>query len=214
MTTAPSFFGVLASLGSLIKMAMGEPHGLWGWFTEQFKANKNKKGPGNFFGDIASIPSFRSAWALTDMRWPVVPWAFARHLLHITEKCVGEVESMTPAAPEPAAPFHRYKPAGGIVITENGVAVPGEDDVKAALDTRPGKPGAKRVSYVRSHLVAIHRAIDAGADVRGYFLWSLLDNFEWAFGYAKRFGACACGHRALTLTWRRSPPWRGAARRL
>ena len=50
-------------------------------------------------------------------------------------------------------------------------------------------PGAKRISYVRSHLVAVQRAIGRGADVRGYFLWSLLDNFEWAFGYAKRFGA-------------------------
>jgi beta-glucosidase len=61
--------------------------------------------------------------------------------------------------------------------------------VTAALDDRPGKPGAKRVSYVRSHLVAVQRAITRGADVRGYFLWSLMDNFEWAFGYERRFGA-------------------------
>ena len=102
------------------------------------------------------------------MTWPVVPWGLARMLLHITQT---------------------YAPSGGIYITENGVAVDGEDHVGGACDMRRGRPGAKRVSYVRSHLVAVARAIAKGADVRGYFLWSLMDNFEWAFGYAKRFGA-------------------------
>jgi beta-glucosidase len=45
-----------------------------------------------------------------------------------------------------------------------------------------------RIAYLRDHLAATHRAIVAGVDVRGYFLWSFLDNFEWAYGYAKRFG--------------------------
>jgi beta-glucosidase len=47
---------------------------------------------------------------------------------------------------------------------------------------------ADRVAYVRDHLAAVRDAIDAGADIRGYFLWSLLDNFEWAWGYDRRFG--------------------------
>jgi len=46
----------------------------------------------------------------------------------------------------------------------------------------------ERVAYLRAHLAALHRAIADGVPVRGYFAWSLLDNFEWAFGYAKRFG--------------------------
>ena len=45
-----------------------------------------------------------------------------------------------------------------------------------------------RVDYLRGHLRALHAAIAAGCDVRGYMAWSLLDNFEWSLGYAKRFG--------------------------
>jgi len=45
-----------------------------------------------------------------------------------------------------------------------------------------------RVDYLRRHLIAVHAALSAGVDVRGYFAWSLLDNFEWSLGYAKRFG--------------------------
>ncbi|MDX6209908.1 MAG: beta-glucosidase, partial [Frankiales bacterium] len=46
----------------------------------------------------------------------------------------------------------------------------------------------QRIDYLRAHLAAVHAAIEAGADVRGYYLWSLLDNFEWAYGYWPRFG--------------------------
>jgi beta-glucosidase len=44
------------------------------------------------------------------------------------------------------------------------------------------------VEYLRSHVAAVGEAIDAGVDVRGYFVWSLMDNFEWAEGYRPRFG--------------------------
>ena len=44
-----------------------------------------------------------------------------------------------------------------------------------------------RVEYLREHLDAVGRAIEAGVDVRGYFAWSLFDNLEWSLGYAKRF---------------------------
>ncbi|MFJ4644377.1 GH1 family beta-glucosidase [Streptomyces bobili] len=62
-----------------------------------------------------------------------------------------------------------------VVITENGCSYPGIDD-------------QDRIAYLDGHLRALHRAVEAGVDVRGYFVWSLLDNFEWAEGYERRFG--------------------------
>lgn len=78
--------------------------------------------------------------------------------------------------------LHRdYQPAR-IYITENG----------AAYDDPPTADGAivdhRRIAYLRGHLVALAQAIADGAPVAGYFHWSLLDNFEWGYGYTKRFG--------------------------
>ncbi|MCL3862930.1 GH1 family beta-glucosidase [Actinotalea sp. K2] len=74
-------------------------------------------------------------------------------------------------------------PAGvALYVTENGAAF---DDVVAPDGS---VPDVDRARYLEDHLRAVHAAIGAGADVRGYFAWSLLDNFEWAYGYAKRFG--------------------------
>ncbi|WP_051218357.1 GH1 family beta-glucosidase [Nocardioides insulae] len=67
-------------------------------------------------------------------------------------------------------------------ITENGAAYP--DTVSAD----GGVHDAERTAYVVDHLRAVHAAIQEGVDVRGYFAWSLLDNFEWAYGYDQRFG--------------------------
>jgi beta-glucosidase len=70
-----------------------------------------------------------------------------------------------------------------VYVTENGAAF---FDPPVA-DAEP-VPDPLRVSYLRAHITAVHAAVEAGADVRGYFAWSLLDNFEWSLGYAKRFG--------------------------
>jgi beta-glucosidase len=98
----------------------------------------------------------------TAMGWPVVPHTL-RDLL------VGLRERYGDALP----PIH---------ITENGSA---EDDV-------PAPDGAvhdtDRISYLDGHLRSVAAAIADGVDVRGYYVWSLLDNFEWAYGYSKRFG--------------------------
>jgi beta-glucosidase len=58
----------------------------------------------------------------------------------------------------------------------------------------------QRVEYLRAHLAAVHAAIEAGAPVIGYFVWSLLDNFEWAWGYAKRFGVVYVDYATLRRT--------------
>jgi beta-glucosidase len=70
-----------------------------------------------------------------------------------------------------------------IYITENGAAF---FDPPVALKGRV--PDPLRVEYLRRHVAAVHAARAAGVDVRGYFVWSLLDNFEWSLGYSKRFG--------------------------
>jgi len=78
-------------------------------------------------------------------------------------------------------------PAGAtLVITENGSAWAEEPDADGFVDDT-----TTRLAYLRDHLIACREAIDAGVDLRGYLTWSLIDNFEWAFGYSKKFGIVA-----------------------
>ncbi|HYN28443.1 MAG TPA: GH1 family beta-glucosidase [Dermatophilaceae bacterium] len=69
-----------------------------------------------------------------------------------------------------------------VYVTENGSAWPDVVSPDGAVHD------PDRVAYLRGHLAAVADAVAAGTDVRGYFAWSLLDNFEWAYGYEKRFG--------------------------
>jgi beta-glucosidase len=75
----------------------------------------------------------------------------------------------------------KHYPDTPVFVTENGSAY--DDEVRDGRVTDP-----ERVAYLTSHVAAVGEAINAGADVRGYFAWSLFDNFEWAYGYTKRFG--------------------------
>ena len=68
-----------------------------------------------------------------------------------------------------------------IYITENGAAMPD-------VFENGGVNDLDRLAYYQSHLLAVHNAALQGVDIRGYFAWSLMDNFEWAEGYVKRFG--------------------------
>ncbi|WP_443052581.1 GH1 family beta-glucosidase [Streptomyces sp. NBC_00299] len=81
-----------------------------------------------------------------------------------------------------------------VVITENGCSYEGIDD-------------QERIAYLDGHIRALHRAVEAGVDVRGYFVWSLLDNFEWAEGYARRFGLVHTDYETLTRTPKASYGW-------
>ncbi len=59
---------------------------------------------------------------------------------------------------------------------------------------------SERTAFVLDHVAAIADAIELGADVRGYFVWSLLDNFEWAWGYGERFGIVRVDYDSLVRT--------------
>ncbi|MER7622140.1 GH1 family beta-glucosidase [Streptomyces sp. NPDC126503] len=94
-------------------------------------------------------------------------------------------------------------PGVPLVITENGAAY----DDYADPSGRVKDP--ERVAYLHAHLAAVHRALADGADVRGYFLWSLLDNFEWAYGYSKRFGIVHVDFATQRRTPKDSARWYG-----
>ncbi|MCS0601458.1 GH1 family beta-glucosidase [Streptomyces sp. LP11] len=81
-----------------------------------------------------------------------------------------------------------------VVITENGCSYEGLDD-------------QDRITYLDAHLRALHDALTAGVDVRGYFVWSLLDNFEWAEGYARRFGLVHVDYPTQRRTPKASYHW-------
>jgi beta-glucosidase len=69
-----------------------------------------------------------------------------------------------------------------IYVTENGSAWPDQIEPDGNVEDKD------RIDYLEQHLAACARAAAAGSPIAGYFAWSLLDNFEWAYGYAKRFG--------------------------
>jgi beta-glucosidase len=97
---------------------------------------------------------------LTDMGWEVYPDGLHESLLRM----------------------HREYGVDSIYVTENGAAF-------ADVRSHDGRiHDVERIAYLDGYLDAVERAIDAGVPVRGYFVWSLLDNFEWSLGYSKRFG--------------------------
>ncbi|MEU5947104.1 GH1 family beta-glucosidase [Micromonospora sp. NPDC047465] len=115
---------------------------------------------------------------LTDMGWMIEPAGLTRLLERL-------------ATDYPGVP---------LMVTENGAAFPD----KAGADAPDGAGqvvDADRIAYLDGHLRAAHEAISRGVDLRGYLVWSLLDNFEWAEGYRRRFGIIHVDY----LTQRRTP---------
>ena len=114
----------------------------------------------------------------TDMGWNIAPDGFEELLLEV----------------------HREFPGLPLMITENGAAFPDVAQHGRVHDDQ-------RVDYLRRHLTAVHRSIQAGVDLRGYLVWSLLDNFEWAYGYSKRFGIVRVDYETLERTKKDSALW-------
>ncbi|ADD43929.1 GH1 family beta-glucosidase [Stackebrandtia nassauensis] len=117
----------------------------------------------------------------TAFDWPVVPDGMRRILVELTERYG---DALPP-----------------LWVTENGCSFPdGPGDDGAVHDDR-------RISYLDSHIRAVHDAIEQGADVRGYLTWTLCDNFEWAEGYHQRFGLVHVDHDTQKRTPKDSFAW-------
>ncbi|MGX1612907.1 GH1 family beta-glucosidase [Micromonospora chalcea] len=131
-------------------------------------------------GTAGTVEFLPPAGPLTDMGWSIEPAGLTRLLERV-------------AADYPGLP---------LVITENGGAFPDTD-----VDEQGGVADADRVAYLDGHLRAAHEAIARGVDLRGYLVWSVLDNFEWAEGYRKRFGIVHVDYLTQRRTPKRSARW-------
>jgi beta-glucosidase len=94
-----------------------------------------------------------------------------------------------------------YHPMCDLMVTENGIPVPD------GLDFDGRVRDERRVRYLRDHLHQVHRTISEGIPVKGYFHWSLMDNFEWALGYGQRFGLIHVDFKTQERTIKDSGRW-------
>ncbi|HEX2418417.1 MAG TPA: GH1 family beta-glucosidase [Micromonosporaceae bacterium] len=106
-----------------------------------------------------------------------------------------------PGLAETLVRLHREYPVPSLYVTENGAAfhdpLPVGDEVA----------DPERVSYIDAHLRACHQAIESGVPLRGYFVWSLMDNFEWAWGYSRRFGVVYVDYPTQRRVPKQSASW-------
>ncbi len=94
-----------------------------------------------------------------------------------------------------------YQPQCEMMITENGIPVPDGVDFDGRVRDE------RRIRYLQNHIAQVHRAMEAGVPVKGYFHWSLMDNFEWALGYGPRFGLVYVDYKTLKRTIKDSGHW-------
>ena len=112
---------------------------------------------------------------LTAMGWEIVPRAFTKLLVQL----------------------HQRYELPPMYITENGAAFDDHLENGEVMDQ-------PRIDYFNSHLRAVNNAIEQGVDIRGFFAWSLMDNFEWALGYSKRFGIVYVDYESQQRTLKHS----------
>lgn len=117
-----------------------------------------------------------AAYPRTDMDWAITPEALYWSLKY-TKENFGNIP---------------------IFITENGMAAADSVEEDGSIQD------IDRISYIRSHLKSCHRAIQEGANLQGYYIWSLMDNFEWALGYSKRFGIVRVDYKTQKRTVKES----------
>jgi beta-glucosidase len=151
---------------------------LWDGAGEPQRADGHKPAAGSPWPGADSVEFVQQEGPFTDMGWNIAPDGFEELLMAV----------------------HHEFPDLPLMITENGAAFP---DVLQDGRVHDGD----RVDYLRRHLTAVHRSIEHGVDVRGYLVWSLLDNFEWAYGYTMRFGIVRVDYDTLLRTKKDSALW-------
>jgi beta-glucosidase len=119
------------------------------------------------------VPYSAPGWGVSEMGWGINPAGLKAEVMDIAEN-YGDPK---------------------IYLTENGCAAVDEPDENGFVND------LDRIRYLREHIIALHDAIQLGADVKGYYVWSIMDNFEWERGYSKKFGLV----RIETGTLRRIP---------
>jgi len=136
---------------------------MWDGTSERSRNDGHKDVGGTPWPGSEHVEFLPQAGPYTDMGWNIAPDGLEELLVSLGEQF----------------------PAQPLMITENGAAFA---DVVTLTPDGPRVYDAERVDYLQRHFAAARRAMDRGVDLRGYLVWSLLDNFEWGYGYSKRFG--------------------------
>ncbi len=135
-------------------------------------------GNGGIFEDQYVQLSTDPQWKTTSMNWAILPWGCRKLIEWISQR-------------------YGNPP---LYITENGCALDDQLEKGEVKDT-------VRKEYIESYLAACHQAIENGVNLKGYFVWSFMDNFEWALGYSKRFGIHYVDYDTLERTPKHSALW-------
>jgi beta-glucosidase len=144
----------------------------------RFRRDPHASGLGEFPGADGAV-MVRPPGDLTDMGWGVEPDGLTDVLRRASEEATG-------------LPLY---------VTENGAAYPDVVGPDGEVDD------SDRIAYLRSHIGAVAEAMEGGADVRGYFAWSIFDNYEWTSGYSVRFGLVRVDYETLERTVKASGRW-------
>jgi len=127
------------------------------------------------------MPYSAEGWGRTEMDWGIHPLGLKDELLHVKDTY--------------GNPY--------LYVTENGCALPDSPNDDGFVDD------GDRIRYLQAHLQALHQAIAEGANVHGYFIWTIFDNFEWERGYSKRFGLVRVDHQSQRRIPKQSAHWYG-----
>jgi beta-glucosidase len=151
---------------------------MWDGVSPRVNADGHKDMGGSPWPGSEHVEFLPQAGPYTDMGWNIAPDGLEELLMSL----------------------HEQFPDLPLMVTENGAAFADE-----VVDGRVRD--VERIDYLRRHFTAAHRAMQRGVDLRGYQVWSLLDNFEWGYGYTKRFGIVHVDYETQQRTLKDSAHW-------